>query len=186
MTLGQWTVEWWRWAMSIPRAKNPVLDRTGNFADIGQPAHVWFLAGVFGGQEQDFPNRYCSVPTGVSILFPVINCEANSVEYPNLKTHDDLFKHVSADLSSIVKKDCYIDSVYVEPCRIRSDPEVFTLNISKDLDGLDCGANNVPCVADGYWVFLKPLPTGTYRINFAGSCENGRLNAGAHYEVKIM
>ena len=45
--------------------------------------------------------------------------------------------------------------------------------------------NSTDATADGYWIFLKPLPRGVYTIRFEGSCEFGRLNSGAVYEIEI-
>src|SRR5690242_21263956 len=64
-----------------------VVDKTGVHADVSQPTdHVWFLAGKFGTENKDLPQRKCTVPFGRAILFPIINCEANQLEYPELKT----------------------------------------------------------------------------------------------------
>ena len=185
LSYGMWTVEWWRWAMSIPRLQNPLLDPSGMYAGINQPDRVWFLAGKFGSEDFDFPRRKCIIPLGRSILIPVINCEANSVEYPQLKTDQDLLCHVSKDLDSIVKRECFVNSHRIIPERVRSDPVIFTLTVNHELDGLDTGCHNIPSAADGYWVFLKPLPHGDYDIEFFGTCENGRLSAGAAYEIRI-
>jgi hypothetical protein len=185
LSYGMWTVEWWRWAMSIPKSKNPLIDNSGKYADINQPDKVWFLAGRFGSEDQGFPHRKCTIPAGKSILFPVINCEANSVEYPELKTEQDLLDHVSKDLNSIVRKECFANGHRILPQRVRSDPIIFLLSVNEELDGLDRGCHDIPSTADGYWVFLRPPAPGTYNIEFVGTCENGRLSSGASYEIRI-
>ena len=185
LTYGQWTVLWWKWATSIPKARNPVLDRTGIYANINQPEKVWFLAGVFGSEGKDFPRRRCAIPSSKSILLPVINCEANSIEYPDLRTESDLLNHVSEDIRNITRKDCFVNGERLLPERVSSDPKIFSLSISDDLEGLDKGHQNIPCVADGYWVFLKPLSPGQYVFEFNGSCENGRLSSGACYYITV-
>jgi hypothetical protein len=35
-TYGNWTVEWWRWVLRIPKSINPVLDRTGQYVGVDQ------------------------------------------------------------------------------------------------------------------------------------------------------
>jgi hypothetical protein len=182
---GRWTVEWWRWAMSSPRSQNPLMDKSGEYSHVNQPEKVWFLAGRFGSQDLDHPHRKCTIPAGRSVLFPVINCEANSIEYPHLKTERDLLDHVTQDLDSIVERKCIVNSQLVIPVRVRSDPVIFSLSVSPDLEGLDSGFNDIPSTADGYWVFLKPLMRGYYDIDFVGKCEYGRLSSGASYKIKI-
>ena len=183
---GSWTVKWWQWAMSAPKHVNPVLDQTGRFAEVNQPLGVWFLAGKFGSENSGPPKRRCTIPEGRSILFPVINCEANSFEYPELGTEEELLDHVSRDTSTILTKSCLINGLGIPPQRVKSDPTIFLLSVSEDLEGKDKGQKDIRSVADGYWIFLKPLPRGKYELVFSGSCENGRLNSGAHYEVNVI
>jgi hypothetical protein len=184
LTYGQWTVKWWQWALSFPKSLNPVIDPVGKFANMKQPNQVFFLAGKFGSLENVFPNRKCTVPLGKSILLPVINYEANSIEYPELRTRQDILDNVSRHMDGIVLKDCLVNGQKIIPQRIPSDPKLFPLNVNEDLDGLDKGRDSMAS-ADGYWVFLKPLPRGEYEITFKGSCESGRLNSGAKYTITI-
>jgi hypothetical protein len=184
---GEWTVKWWQWALSIPTSINPIVDKTGIHANVNQPpADVWFLAGKFGAEDKYLPERKCSVPFGRGILFPIINCEANPLEYPQLKRELDIIHHVIADENSIVRKECYVNDEPVSVERVQSDPAIFPVTIHEDNAlGVDGGGSTM-AAADGYWVFLKPLPRGEYIISFAGSCENGRLNSGANYHLKIV
>lgn len=184
---GQWTVLWWKWALSTPRSKNPVLDKTGENHAVNQPSSdVWFLAGVFGDEEKYHPTRKIKLSEGLSILFPVLNCEANSIEYPHLKNDNDLIKHVIDDVGSVIKKDCSINNMKVIPERVKSDPTIFEFIIPKDnVLGVE-GDQVVRASADGYWVFLSSLPKGNYLIDFEGSCEYGRLSSGAKYELEII
>jgi hypothetical protein len=184
-TYGQWTVEWWQWALSTPKSINPVVDEAGKYADVNQPAtDVWFLAGKFGNEKKDLPHRQCTIPVGRSILFPVINCEANPLEYPELRTEQEIIDHVSRDEDTIIKKECFLDGEKISVERVRSDPPIFPLTISKD-NALGAKSGSTIAAADGYWVFLKPLSKGEYILNFAGACENGRLNSGASYHLRV-
>jgi len=73
MTYGEWTAKWWQWVYSIPLESNPQLAGMPPQPDVdcsqGQSGPVWFLAAGFGGTAV----RSCTVPTGVSIFFPVTN-----------------------------------------------------------------------------------------------------------------
>jgi hypothetical protein len=185
-TYGEWTVKWWQWALSAPKSINPLVDKTGKYASVNQPADdVWFLAGKFGTENKDIPQRQCTIPVGRAILFPIINCEANQLEYPELKTELDIIDHVSRDEDNIVKKECFVNDERIAIERVQSDPPTFPVTINEDNAlGIKGGGSTI-AAADGYWVFLKPLPKGEYIISFAGSCENGRLNSGANYHLSI-
>jgi hypothetical protein len=185
-TYGQWTVKWWRWFLSTPKSINPVLDPTGEYAYVNQPSvHVWFLGGKVVEEERNLPNRFCRIPNDKSILFPVINCEANPLEYPELRTHKDLIERVKTDEDTIDKKECFVNGNRIPVQRVKSDPAVFELSINEDNGANIKGGGNTYASADGYWVFLKPLPLGEYTLSFSGSCEYGKLNSGANYHLQI-
>lgn len=186
LSYGEWTVKWWQWLLSTPRSYSPLIDQSGEHAAINQPTeHVWFLAGKLGSEDKNLPFRSCSIPVGRSILFPVVNCEANPIEYPELKTKEALIDHVVKDENTIVEKTCILNDIPIDVQRVRSDPEIFEVNLNHDNIFKVNGGNTIAC-ADGYWVFLKPLPPGEYRLSFQGSCENGRLCSGANYQLKIQ
>ena len=186
LSYGEWTVKWWQWLLSTPKSCNPLIDQSGENADINQPnEHVWFLAGKLGSEDKNFPLRNCSIPVGRSILFPVINCEANPIEFPELKTKEALIDHVVNDENTIVEKTCILNDMPIDVKRIKSDPEIFEVSLNNDnIYNVDGG--NTIAYADGYWVFLKPPPKGEYELSFRGSCENGRLCSGANYKLKIQ
>ena len=185
---GRWTVKWWQWFLSTPKSVNPVIDESGDYAHVNQPPNnVWFLAGKLADDEdKKLPNRFCRIPNGRSILFPVINCEANSLEYPELQTDQDLIERVKRDEDTIIKKECYVDGKSIPPQRVKSDPPIFELRLNEDNAISVKGGGNTYASADGYWIFLKPLPTGEHIISFQGSCEYGKLHSGAKYRLEIL
>lgn len=186
ISYGQWTVKWWQWLLSTPKSCNPLVDESGANSNVNQPAeHVWFLAGKLGSENKSFPLRNCMIPFGRSILFPVINCEANPIEYPDLKTEQNLIDHVTRDENTIVQKTCLLNDRYIPSQRVKSDPLIFKVNLNGDNVYNVNGGDTIAC-ADGYWIFLKPLPPGEYLLSFRGSCENGRLSSGADYRLKIQ
>lgn len=187
---GEWTTKWWRWVMPISSGKSPLLDETGSDWFEKQPtSDVWFLTGNFATEAskyKSFPQRNIKLQAGRSIMFPVLNCLATFLEYPDLKTHEDLLGHVEKDVNSVVKKDLFINRKMFEPVRISSEPQIFKLTIPEDNAFGIKNSGLTAAAADGYWAFIKPLTKGTYRIDFEGSCENGRLSAGAGYEVNVV
>jgi len=186
LSYGQWTVKWWRWFLSTPKSRNPVVDTTGEYAAENQPSSdVWFLAGKLGNEDRNLPSRFCSIPRGRSILFPVINCEANPLEYPHLKTEQELVDHVTADENTIVEKVCLLNGIPIPIQRVKSDPPLFDVTFDEDNIYNVKGGESTFAYGDGYWVFLKPLSPGDHVLSFRGSCENGRLHSGANYRLKV-
>jgi hypothetical protein len=187
LTYGQWTVKWWQWALSIPADQNPIVDETGKKASESQPKDAWFLGGIFAEENETkrFPSRQCSVPSGIPILLPVINCESDQQYHPELKSDQDLLEHVRKKTESIEKKEFYINDELIPPQRVHSDPSVFELNVHRDFDRFHNGGYT-RAAADGYWIFLKPLPMDEYTLGFSGSCEKGQFNSGATYRIRII
>ncbi len=183
LSYGQWTVKWWQWFAAIPAKVNPGADETGENAGIDQfEPNVWFLAGTFGGKAVE---RKCLIPKQRAILFPVLNYEMNTLERPELKTESQLLKHVMQDQDDIINLDAVVDGQRIPIYRIRSDPSFFNITAPGD------NAVQIPyggtsyATADGFWVFLKPLPLGKHSIYFAGSCSNGTRNVKANYHITI-
>jgi hypothetical protein len=185
-TYGAWTAKWWQWIYSVPSEINPLLDLNGKNWKKGQPSSdVWFLAGIYGNVQKTFPFRKIEMNSGRSILFPVLNCEANKLEFPEM-TRDDLIKHVVDDINTVVKKKCVVNGKTLSPVLIASDPEIFNLKIVRNnAFGLK-NTGITESAAKGYWIFLKPLSKGKYLFSFEGSCEFGKLNSGAKYEVNVL
>jgi hypothetical protein len=185
-TYGQWTVRWWQWFFSVPKSESPIVDTTGEHADADQQfSSVFFLAGKLPGKDRILPNRTCKISEDRAILFPIINCEANALEYPELNTDEAILKHVKRDEDSIVLKECFVNGERIPAQRVKSEPGIFELQIKKD-NVVDAPAGLTRASADGYWVFLKPLPEGKYEITFRGSCEFGRLYSGASYNIEVV
>ena len=185
-TYGAWTVEWWKWILGIPKTTNPAIDTTGVYASMNQrDQDVFFLAGKLAEERENIPERFCIVPANKSILFPLINCESNSLEYPELKTDKDILERVQRDENTITRKECYVDDTEIVAERVLSDPETFEIEMIKDnLFNANCGITRAS--ADGYWAFLKPLRKGQHTIIFQGSCEYGRLHSGAIYNIDVQ
>lgn len=185
-TYGYWTVEWWRWILGIPKRVNPVVDLSGEYTTMYQQNRdVFFLAGKLAEEDGILPERSCNVSVQKSILVPVINCEANLLENPELKTENGIVKHVKCDEDTIVRHECYLDGREIPAQRISSHPEVFEVIMVDDNLFDVVGGGTTRASADGYWVFLKPLPRGNHTISFQGSCEMGRLHSGAIYRINV-
>ena len=180
LSYGQWTTKWWEWCFSTPMSTNPLNDDTGKYSHLNQTGPVWFLCGTFG--ENKFPKRRCKIPRGKGILFPVINYIF--VPDSEIGTDYQVAQHVKRDIDDIVKLEATVDARAVPAYRVGSDPEIFHFSIKEENKlGLPVGMNKA--AADGYWVFLRPLPPGEHRLYFHGSCSGGIRNSTAFYQLYI-
>jgi hypothetical protein len=184
-TYGQWTVKWWKWCFSTPREINATIDEIGIYANQGQSEPVWFLAGCWVRPDRKYPHRKCSIQAGVSILFPLINCEENPLEYPDLKSKEDMKKRLLHDMGTVRELECSVNGNKIIPQLVESDPEFFEIDIRSDMAENKRGGHTV-MTASGYYIFLKPLPSGKYYISFEGSYQYGRLYSGATYDILVV
>ena len=183
MSYGEWSEEWWKWAVGIPAAQNPGLDETGEFGSVGQEGHVWFLAGLYGSDEVE---RTVTVPAGKPLFFPLYNWvwwapdDLGTAEFlavhlgftPEeiaLMTDEELIRLAASYTAGEPELTCTVDGrelqnlhqYYAESSAFQFlDTDLF------DDFGIPISQPNL-AVAAGYWVMLAPLPVGEHTIHWA-------------------
>jgi hypothetical protein len=176
LTYGEWTAKWWQWGYSIPKDINPAYDDTGKNCAQKQNGPVWFLAGTYGHAV----NRKCDIPAGKAILFPVLNSECSFAVFPKLNTLAELrlcAKTIQDQVSSLKASVDGIPIPNLHEYRIQSPSFNFTLPRNNIL-GLSANVTT-QAIADGNWVFLKPLSPGSHKITFKGGVQQERANTVA-------
>jgi len=170
LTYGEWTARWWQWGYSVPKNSNPAYDNTGKNCAQGQKGPVWFLAGTYGHPV----DRVCTIPAGKAILFPILNSECSFAEFPKLKTLSQLRKCAKTIQDHVTTLYASIDGIpipHLQEFRIQSSPFNFTLPQNNIL-GMP--ANTTQAIADGNWVFLKPLSPGIHKLTFKGGIQQSK------------
>jgi hypothetical protein len=165
-TYGEWSEEWWKWALAIPADQNPILAPSGYYdASIGQSGNVWFLAGT-GGVTGIVRN--CTIPTGKAIFIPIINVV--SFPYPDPETDEQLKSDVKYVFDQETVHEIELDGKNLDNFRVPSDIFVFWIpeNSYLNLGYPDMPSGFYRAASDGYWVMLKPLPVGKHTIRIYG------------------
>lgn len=177
-----WTAKWWQWALALPAESNPVMDATGKNSTINQDGPVWFLAGTIGG----FVTRYCNIPSGKSILLPILNHGGTLADAPSIKSEEELLSRAVSEMDIVSNLEVSVDDLKIsnlEKYRIRSpifDVVLPEKNLFGGIPGPTRGAS------DGYWLFLKPLTKGDHKIRTFGSCLSGKIKIGVDYAITIV
>jgi hypothetical protein len=198
LTYGEWAAEWWKWALGIQLAENPLIDETGEFADVDQAGPVWFLAGNFGGTTE----RTISIPTGKALFFPLVNAvlwdpedlpmaveiaEMLGLDPDDLTTEELLRVAVNFAIDATTDLSLTIDGQEIQDLfAYRADSPAFLL-VDADL-AEDLGYPHLDSrlsVADGCWIMLAPLPPGehTIRLTAANSIFSLELDITYHLTV---
>jgi hypothetical protein len=179
----QWTVDWWKWVLSIPKSDNPSEDDTGkNFSRNQNDPDVLFLAGTKGGRVE----RKIVIPLGKSILLPVINFTTSFKEEPDLSTDSDLVRRAKSEIDDIVYKEAAIDGQRVQNLeRFRVSSLPFDITFPEN-NIFELTAGKTRGISDGYWLFIKPLAPGNHNIFVSGSCLAGKISMAITYNVSVL
>jgi hypothetical protein len=168
LTYSDWTAKWWQWAYSIPQNIHPAYDETGKFCKENQNSPVWFFPGTF----QHSVVRYCEIPSGVGILFPILNSECSFAEYPQMKTKEELSNCAKKIQDTTIPEFVTFNGTEIpnlEKYRIQTN--IFNITLLEN-NILNLPPQTTQAVSDGSWMFLKPLPIGNYELKFKGNIKN--------------
>ena len=168
ISYAEWTSKWWKWAYSVPKNINPAYDDTGKYCSEGQSGPVWFLTSSYKHPV----DRFCSIPSGKSILLTMLNSECSFAELPNFKTENQLRQCAKQMQDSVVRLQASINGANISALeKFRIQSPLFNFTVHKN-NILGLPPQTTSAVSDGNWVFLKPLPIGNYIISFKGSLKN--------------
>jgi hypothetical protein len=178
-TYGEWSAKWWEWALSIPTAKNPILDDDGKDCDKKQKGSVWFLAGTFGGPGVI---RECTLPPGKAIFFPILNNVAIDTD-PTDTVASLRAQAAGPPISTVSELNATVDGIplkglfqfhFLSPVFSFQLPNdgLLPLGICLPLDQDNTGFCET-AVSDGYWLLLHPLNEGQHTIFFQALTSDG-------------
>lgn len=158
-------IQWWKWAYSFPKQNNPILDVDGRYCDVGQKGNVWMLA---GSAETISYNRECTIPKDKVIFFPIFNSACSFIEFPNLKTKEDLINCAKSAQDKALDLKATLNNTELPHVRVAADVFNFTLpNESPLFPGTKSGT--YLNAGDGEYVGIKLLQPGFYILKFSGT-----------------
>lgn len=182
------SIEWWKWAESIPKPSNPILAPSGRYdASIGQSGDVWFLAGTFNTIGVV---RTVEIPAGKALFIPIFNVVAFKDDTPDFNTKEQRRKAAEAYIDQVTVHKVKLDDKKLDNYRVESKPFEFTNFPTDDYLGLSSLTlqRPIPAVSDGYWIMLKPLPVGKHTIIIDGKAEfpdGSKVETQVTYNIKI-
>lgn len=138
---------------------------------------MFFLSGAYNSVA----NRTITIPSDKAVLFPVLNAEISFSDFPNAKGEDDLKRALDSDLSAATYVGSELNGISLPYQRIKVD--LFDLSVAKD-NIFNVRNGTTQAVADGYWIFLKPLPIGEYTIHIKG--EQPFYRSEVTYEINVI
>jgi hypothetical protein len=161
-----WIAKWWQWTISIPVSQHPRDNYTSEKCANKQEGPVWFLADQLGGREE----RTCTIPAGKAVLIPLITGECD-YGLPEVKNDQDLRRCAMAG-DEYGKIDATVDGVKIKDLeKYRTQSGFYNITIPQD-NIYEAPAGNFRAMADGFYVFLEPLPSGKHDIHLKASVLN--------------
>jgi hypothetical protein len=190
--------EWTNWLVAEPIATNPAFDPDGRFCGRNQRGKVWFLASTFEGVA----NRTCEVPADKAIFLSLGGVFVSfSPEFP---AAGDVCSQMATNLEKVrcdvnndlpvapaVSFQVTLDGEPIQDLfafRAQSQPGGFTLRVPNPSFLTDLGfasGNRSPAVADGYFLFLKPLKRGAHTLSFRMTNPD-QSQTGVNYTLVIQ
>jgi hypothetical protein len=170
--------EWTNWFVQEPIATNPAFDPDGRFCDRNQEGSVWFLASTFEG----IADRTCEIPAGKALFLSLGGAFVSfAPDFPaagdpclQLATAVDRVRcdvNTDVPVAPSITFAVTLDGTPVKDLfafRAQSQPGGFTLRVPDASFLTDLGlasGNRTPAVADGYFLFVKPLRPGVHTLN---------------------
>lgn len=161
-----WIARWWQWDVGIPSSQHPRDHYTEEKCTVNQNGSVWFIPDILTGKEE----RTCTIPEGKAILVPLITGECDSSESASQSDADlrqcstagDEYGAISATLDG--QKIENLDSY-------RTATDFFNITYVED-NIFEVPPGTYRGVADGFFVFLKPLSVGNHELQVKSSVTN--------------
>jgi hypothetical protein len=205
LTYAEWGDKWWSWVNSIPAADNPLLDLTGEKADVGQsPGPVFFLVGlVLGEGRPTTVERWVTVGRDQALFFPLVNydfwiadvCLDDEGNCPLGTGGEELVRFmagcIDSTASGAIELHASVDGRPLKDLfRYRAkSSQPFACSYPEDSiwsAWVGEGSGLFPInVCDGYWVMLSALRKGEHVVTFGGTnCLGASVDATYHITVK--
>lgn len=173
----EWLVDWWKFNLGIPNEDHPfpgdaytshnnAKDPSKCFIGEDKVNNVLFLGAAPVEKEPQTIDRKCNVPAGKSIFLAFATGESDTAIKPKDQIWND------ATMGSLgVKAGVSLDGVkldyQVEKNRVTTD--WFIIMYNNTVFGSPQFLNNsgkYQALADGYNIFLKPLPVGNHTLSY--------------------
>jgi hypothetical protein len=164
-TAGEWSADWWQWALGFSTPGDPFTDPTGASANLNQSGPVFFLAGTAGGAE----DRSFTAPAGKYLLAPLLVGELSQLEIGFDKTAAEVRQAAKDQADLIDELHATFDGAPVSSLFDYREvsPDFTFVAAPGNPIGVPAGDSGI-AVADGYFLMLAPLSPGTHVLNFGG------------------
>lgn len=167
-TIGEWTGDWWKWALSFSAPNDPFSDPSGAKANLHQKGPVFFV----GAPVNSAASGSFNVPGDKPILVAIVDGELSQLEIGFDKTAAQVAQAASDQIDPVDMSlfHASIDGHAISNlASYREASPVFHFVAAADNPiGVPHGNSGI-AVSDGYFIMLKPLGKGQHVLSFGGT-----------------
>lgn len=173
----EWSAAWWQWNMEHPLAGHPSINDPSFSVTSGQSGKVWFLATPveFGTATPTPLTRTITVPSGTALFVGTLTGEMSSLEGAATESEQRDVANFQAD--RIVNLAGTLDGAPVALANYRFESPQFQFTAPDPWIFGPAPSGTGTSVADGYYLFLKPLSVGQHVLHYSG---------GFHFEAGVF
>ena len=184
LSFSDWTVEWWKWIIQIPKSINPLFDTDGKNAYLNQiHRKVFFLCQTLESSEK-IPVRNIIIPRETSVFMPIINWI--SILHEDGENDQDLLRVARERMDVVQDLSININEITLTTDQLREfrvvSPIVDTFLPENNI--FDHPSCQTRIVSDGFWIFLKSL-NDNISIKSFGSCSSGITKIKVDYNINV-
>lgn len=160
-----WIKKWWQWNVSVPKAEHPQTNPKTVCATKAS-GQVSFLALNLQGTS----HYSCIIPAKNAIMLPISTGSCTSIEAHSTKLAD-LFNCATIGDQHLTFK-AILDGEQLNNLENNyAKTNLFDMTVPNDNFELLKGGT-YPTGAGGYFIFLKPLPTGEHNLHVTARVVN--------------
>jgi hypothetical protein len=167
-----WVARWWNWTFGINADEHP-RDDPNRSCNVNQNGSVWFLPDSLSIESASNP-RICDVPAGKAIFIPIITGAISTLEKPGYSDAQLVKEALVCDDYSNNRR-AEIDGKNIDglndPVTYRTNSShIYTVKVVEgNIYNIKSGTGNG--YADGWFLFVKPLPAGEHKIHVVGAID---------------
>ena len=190
-TLPQWAAEWWKWNLQFDCSHCPLYDTTGAKENQSQSGSVFFLGGRRGHTLS------VTIPSGVSILLPLVSFESDYPCASDTSSHPaagESVEHYLTDMTqgstnAMDQLSLTIDGVSIgNISAYKFISPLFNITANPGLAGCfdDCLTGSLQSFVAGGYFFTAPKRLTSDNTNIRKQKKRGRLEQAAPLFLSIV
>jgi hypothetical protein len=160
-----WIKKWWQWNVSVPKAEHPQTNPKVVCA-TKVSGQVSFLVQNLQGTS----HYSCAIPAKNAIMLPISTGSCTSIEAHSTNLADLLTCATTGDQHLTFK--ATLDGTQLNGLEKNyAKTNLYDMNVPNDnFESLKGGT--YPTGAGGYFIFLKPIPTGQHNLHITARVVN--------------